>query len=398
MSVIKREYTSKKTGKTKRTYIACEWHPLLQKKVYGDSFTNRKNAKNDNVRLIKQIQKDIELEEVRKKQSSKLLFDTVADEWFRATNKSYSDETYKTYKSYYRRYIKGVFGDSEIDEIESSNILKFKECMENGTNDSGKEYSPETINKCINILCNIFNFAVSPLKSLEAKNNPMIGIKRNKVPYTVKQTWTDEQISLFLKSDQAKDSHYYAMFCCQLILGPRPSETCGLGESDYIPEQQTFTMHRTYNKYGVLEDHMKGKNSYRPVYLPGILNSIVRQKLLWKKEKQLEYPDLFDNDFLFTTEIGTPVRPNHLYRMFTRTIERYNKAHNQKLPEITLYECRHTFATTNYERGESEKVLSEIMGNTPATFLQKYAHIRGDKKRQSLDEFETVVFGATQEK
>lgn len=157
-------------------------------------------------------------------------------------------------------------------------------------------------------------------------------------------------------------------------------------------------MHRTYNKYGVLEDHMKGKNSYRPVYLPGILNSMVKQKLLWKKEKQLEYPDLFDNDFLFTTEIGTPVRPNHLYRMFTRTIERYNKTHNQKLPEITLYECRHTFATTNYERGESEKVLSEIMGNTPATFLQKYAHIRGDKKRQSLDEFESVVFGAAQEK
>lgn len=398
MSVIKREYTSKKTGKTKRTYIACEWHPLLQKKVYGDAFTNRKDAKSDNVRLIAEIKREIEQKEQQKKESSKILFDIVADKWFRATKASYADETYKTYKSYYKRYLKPIFGDSEISEIESSHILKFKECMEDGTNDAEKEYSPETVNKCINILCNIFNFAVSPLKIIEPNNNPMIGIKRNKVPYTVKQTWTDEQISLFLKSEQARASHYYAMFCCQLLLGPRPSETCGLAESDYIEDQQIFTLHRTYNKYGVLEDNMKGKNSYRPVYLPGILNNLVKRKILWKKEKKLKYPDLFDNDFLFTTEIGTPVRPNHLYRMFTRTIKRYNKAHNQKLPEITLYECRHTFATTNYERGESEKVLSEIMGNTPATFLQKYAHIRGDKKRQSLDEFESVVFGAAQEK
>ena len=43
-------------------------------------------------------------------------------------------------------------------------------------------------------------------------------------------------------------------------------------------------------------------------------------------------------------------------------------------------------------RGESDKVLSEIMGNTPATFLQKYAHIHGDRKQQSLDAFENIIF------
>lgn len=107
---------------------------------------------------------------------------------------------------------------------------------------------------------------------------------------------------------------------------------------------------------------------------------------------RLQYPDLFDNDFLFNTEIGTPVRPDHLYRMFTRTEDRYNMNHKEKLPVITLYECRHTFATANYERGESDKILSEIMGNTPATFLQKYAHIHMDRKQKSLDSFEDIIF------
>ncbi len=72
--------------------------------------------------------------------------------------------------------------------------------------------------------------------------------------------------------------------------------------------------------------------------------------------------------------------------------KRYNANHEESLPVITLYGCRHTFATTNYERGESDKVLSEIMGNTPATFLQKYAHIHGDRKQQSLDAFENIIF------
>ena len=131
-------------------------------------------------------------------------------------------------------------------------------------------------------------------------------------------------------------------------------------------------MHRTLNKHGVLEDNMKGSNSFRAVYLPDTLNKIVKKKLLWKKEMRLQYPDLFDNDFLFNTEIGTPVRPDHLYRMFTRTEKRYNSNHNEKLPVITLYGCRHTFATTNYERGESDKVLSEIMGNTPVSYTHLY--------------------------
>ncbi len=108
------------------------------------------------------------------------------------------------------------------------------------------------------------------------------------------------------------------MFCCQILLGPRPSETCGLAESDYDPDRQCFYMHRTLNKHGVLEDNMKGSNSFRAVYLPDTLNKIVKKKLLWKKEMRLQYPDLFDNVFSFNTEIGTPVPPDHLYRMFTR--------------------------------------------------------------------------------
>ena len=37
MAVIKQERVSKKTGKTKKIYMASQWHPLLHKRVYGPS-------------------------------------------------------------------------------------------------------------------------------------------------------------------------------------------------------------------------------------------------------------------------------------------------------------------------------------------------------------------------
>lgn len=396
MSVITKTYTSKKTGKTKKTYCAAQWHPLLKRKVFGPRRSNKKDAKQDDAKLTLQIKNEVKEEKVKKQ--SEEYFGKVADLWLEANKKTYADETYRTYRGYLDRYILPVFEDVPISGIESRHILNFKKSLENGNNPRKHKYGAETVNKNINILCDVFNFAVSPLKLIDGKDNPMIGIKRNKVAYVVKQTWSDEQISIFLSSMEAKASHYYAMFCCQILLGPRPSETCGLAESDYDPDRQCFYMHRTLNKYGVLEDNMKSSNSFRAVYIPDTLNKAVKKKLLWKKEMRLKYPNRFDNDFLFNTEIGTPVRPDHLYRMFTRTEKRYNANHNETLPVITLYDCRHTFATTNYERGESDKVLSEIMGNTPSTFLQKYAHIHGDRKQQSLDAFEDIIFKTGNEK
>lgn len=349
MAVIKQERVSKKTGKTKKIYMASQWHPLLKKRVYGPSRQNKKDAKQDDAKLTLQIKKEVKEEKVKKQ--SEEFFCKVADTWLEANKKTYADQTYRTYRGYLDRYIFPVFEDVPISAIEPKHILNFKKSLEDGNNPKKRKYGAETVNKCINVLCDVFNFAVSPLKLIDGKDNPMIGIKRNKVAYVVKQTWSDEQISIFLSSMEAKESHYYAMFCCQILLGPRPSETCGLAESDYDPIRQCFYMHRTLNKYGVLEDNMKGSNSFRAVY-----------------------------------------RPDHLYRMFTRVEKRYNANHEESLPVITLYGCRHTFATTNYERGESDKVLSEIMGNTPATFLQKYAHIHGDRKQQSLDAFENIIF------
>ena len=178
MSVITKTYTSKKTGKIKKSYCAVQWHPLLKRKVSGPRRSNKKEAKQDDAKLTLQIKKEVKEEKVKKQ--SEEYFGKVADLWLEANKKTYADETYRTYRGYLDRYIFPVFEDVPISGIESRHILNFKKSLENGNNPRKHKYGAETVNKNLNILCDVFNFAVSPLKLINGKDNPMIGIKRNK--------------------------------------------------------------------------------------------------------------------------------------------------------------------------------------------------------------------------
>ena len=155
--------------------MASQWHPLLKKRVYGPSRQNKKDAKQDDAKLTLQIKKEVKEEKVKKQ--SEEFFGKVADTWLEANKKTYADQTYRTYRGYLDRYIFPVFEDVPISAIEPKHILNFKKSLEDGNNPKKRKYGAETVNKCINVLCDVFNFAVSPLKLIDGKDNPMIGIK-----------------------------------------------------------------------------------------------------------------------------------------------------------------------------------------------------------------------------
>lgn len=393
MSIQIDKYTSKKTGKTKTTYYARVWHPLLKKPIYGEKRETRKLAVKDESALIDTVEDDIKNAEKDNiaQEKEKFIFHHVAMKWFKHSKSEYSGATYKVYLSNYNNYLKGIFGQEDIREITSDHILTFKEMLLDGKNEKKKQYAPETVNKYINILCDIFNFAVSPLKLIPANENPTLGIKRCKVLYKKKTTWTDEEVSNFLLSSEAKSSHYYPMFCVSLLLGPRPGEVCGFAEHDFSIKSHTLSINRGYSKYGELSD-TKNKGSIREVYVPDTLYNILRQVLLQKKQIKLQYPEIFDNDFLFNTTKGKPVNPDYYSKTFSKVLECYNKSHDYPLPIIPLYNCRHSFATNNYARGEQDKVLCSIMGNSVKTFLTNYVHIKGTQEQNVISGYEDAIF------
>lgn len=394
MSIQCKSYISKKTGATTYKYYASVWDSKNGKLITGP-YRDYTGAKPTDIKKPpKPLEKQLKLDEAAiieaisqntvKKKKAGTHFGEIAILWLDSCKPPvYSHSTWDTYSTFYKRYIKPVFGDRPINKITSVHIQKYVNIIK-------EEHSEETVNKCITILTDVFNFAIEPLK--EIISNPTTGIKRMKVPKKKRPIWSDEEIKYFLSLSDVKSSDYYAMLCISLILGARPSEVCGLSEDSLSDTPKRLYFDRGYDRQGNISD-MKTNGSHREILLPDVLYSAVHRRYLWKKEQQLSDSEFADNDFLFVSEFGNPINPSTYSKAFKRLLRNHNDTMDliekkkkelpkgeRRLPDITLYGCRHSFATNALADQHDPALISSIMGNSVKTLLTFYAH--PDQERQ----------------
>lgn len=381
MSIQIKKYTSKKTGKTVIKYYAVVFDPKTEKRVWGTGFAREKDAKKDEARLIEELDNGIKISK-----KNILYFNEVAESWLEATKKIYANSTYQGYFWYYNKYIKDVFGDKKIDKISEIHIQKFINIM-------NEQYSPATVNKMINILSNIFKFAVKPLNQIPY--NPCRDISRSRVPDPKHTTWTEKQINYFLNLDAVKEHEYYDLFLLSFYTPIGPSEICGLAEND-LQKDGFLSLKRGYDRYGSLSD-MKTQRRHRSMYIPKFIFQRLKNRIKLNKIIRLRRTD--ENDFLFIRADGTPINPNYYSKAFNKILEAHNKkiALDTKgkdslyLPKIRLYDARHSFATNASLDGESIKVIADAMGNDPKTVLKNYAHVTKNIHASALERYSNRI-------
>lgn len=300
---------------------------------------------------------------------------------------TYSETTYQVYQYYYKHYLKDVFGDRPVNKVNSIHIQRY-------INEVKTLYSAETVNKCINILVDIFAYAVEPLH--EIVTSPTIGIHRLKTTPAKRDTWNEEEIQYFLSFPAVQESGYYAMFCVSFLLGPRPSEVCGLAEDSLMDNPKQLLFYRSYNRHGTIDQHMKTIGSHRPLPIPDELYRLLRRQLLWKKEQQLADHNFAKNDFLFVSKFGNPIKPNTYSKAFKRLLRQNNQQLEylekipkdmRLLPDITLYGSRHSFATNSLAKNNDAALISSIMRNRVKTLLTFYAHPNQERQRNVINEY-----------
>lgn len=194
------------------------------------------------------------------------------------------------------------------------------------------------------------------------------------------------QILLFLSLDEVRESHYYPTLCLSALLGPRPREVCGLREAALL-RKPTYCLDfdRGYDNWAC-ETDMKNNQSHRMPPIPKHLYEIIHEKLIWKKEMRLSMPGWGENDYLFVSQNGNPIKPHQYSVAFKRLLtahnnkmQEYASTHDKlltggkMLPYITLYGFRTSFATNNMRRTPNAALISSVMGNSPKTLLQFYA-------------------------
>lgn len=238
-------------------------------------------------------------------------------------------------------------------------------------------------------------------------------VKKRLIPYNVARdaeppsrgpkkeypTLSIEQVARFFKAAAEAESRFEAFFIVAVLAGPRPGELLGLKWPDLVLPEQPDTpgearIRRAVSLVGgkpYLRSTTKtGKG--RPVHLLPEAVSALRAHRLRYLEERMRYAESWNiawqaepnyKDFVFPSVGGGPMdRDNLGARYFKPLLKRAD------LPDIRLYDLRHTFATLWLESGEHPKILQEILGHSRISVtLDTYSHVIPHMQRDAMGRF-----------
>lgn len=375
MAIHERRRTSAKTGKDTTLYYAAVYDPSSEKHHWSKGFRTRREAvkaENELIRIVEAGRQEL----LEKKKPS---FAEIAEMWLESEKTKYAVRTWRDYKYLFHKYLEPVFGDQKIDAISTVHLVRWKNGM-------SKKYGADFVNKQINLLCNVFNFAHDTLKVIG--DNPMNGVSRLKVPHTKKTTWTEDQIAYFLAVPEVKGSYIYEMLVLSFVTGMRPGEVCGLLEDD-LTSTGILMLHQGMGRFKDISD-MKTERSHRPIMIPSAVCALLREYIRRRPPN--------DDGLMFVQPNGRAITPDVYSVRFRKLLSLNNEKaaagvcdpsgfQYAELPEMRLYDARHSFATNMLMDGEKSKLVSEVMGNSVSTMEHHYAHLREQMHEEALESY-----------
>lgn len=188
------------------------------------------------------------------------------------------------------------------------------------------------------------------------------------------------------------DCHTFEVFA--LLTGMRPEEYLALQWRDLNVERNTAQVRRALVRHKKVWrfQEPKTKGSRRTVSLPGTLTRKLAAHKRAQAEQRLKLgSDWQANDLVFCSETGTPLSiPNLTYRYFRPILTA------AKLPQIRLYDLRHSHATPLLAADEHVKIVSERLGHsTTRLTLDTYSHVLSNMQEKTSAKLEQMLHGKT---
>ena len=170
-----------------------------------------------------------------------------------------------------------------------------------------------------------------------------------------------------------RESRHYSQYYDEIIIllgtGMRVSELYGLTRADLDFEARRIKVERQLTRTRHCEYYVeKPKTASGERYIP-MTDEVYRAfQNAVQRRKQPKVELLIDGHtgFLFLDKDGKPKVAMHLEHVMKRIVDRYNEAHEDKLPSITPHVLRHTFCTEMANSGIDLKSLQYLMGHSDA--------------------------------
>jgi len=362
---------------------------MIRIPIGRDPETKRRNYYNRTVHgSLRQAQKFLgkkvnELGAYIEHDGAKIRLDQYLDQWLRAVKSQICSKTYESYESLLAKYIRPSLGKKALVGIRPLEVQGVYQAM------SDRGLSPRTVQGAHWVLNAAFRQALRWEMILEV---PTKGLKLPRIRRREMRVLSIEEAKTFLKF--ALPTMYGSLFAVLITTGMRPSECIGLKWQDIDWERATVSVKR------MLRKGPTGQWEYGETKRAGSRRLIRLQNWVLARLKQLrefqsahpvvdpeEWPEAID--LIFVTEFGRPVNVNSLvYKHFKPILKRAG------LPNIRLYDLRHTAATLALTVGVSPKVVSEQLGHTSAAFtLDVYSHVLPHMQADAAAKVEAALLG-----
>lgn len=268
---------------------------------------------------------------------------------------------------------KDPFGSMSIDSVKQSDAKKWAIRMsENGiAYNSIKNYMRSlraSFYMAIQddyVRKNPFDFVLSDILDDTRKEKTALSLEQ------------EEALLTFAKSDRTYKK-YYDELVILLETGLRISEFCGLDLNVAVDMKNKSIL----VEHQLLKDTETGYYIEKPKTKSGIREIPMTDKAydafqrLIKSRKKTE-PIVIDgySNFLMLNGKGLPQVASSYNMVLKGLVKKYNKTHDDELPEISPHSLRHTFCTKMANKGMTPNTLQYIMGHSDISMtLNYYAH------------------------
>lgn len=304
------------------------------------------------------------------------------DEWIRIWLRDHctdiSERTRVGYEDLFRRYLTPELRGRKVAQLTVAEVQKWVSAL------AASELSPTTVRSAHAAL----RACLSDAARLEmVMRNVAKGVVLPKKEHREMRALSPQEAQKFLHGLAA--SPYRTLFLVWLHTGLRNAELAALRWDDF--DGTTLHVRRALVFAGRRKPQAVGPTKTgKPRSIP--LSSDVVAALKRHRKEQVEhmmnYRGVYvDAGLLFANMRGGTIDFHNIQRRFFKPLLR-----RLELPDIRMYDLRHTCATLLFAAGENVKVVQERLGHsTPVLTLTTYTHVLPGQQAQASERLQRVL-------
>ena len=298
--------------------------------------------------------------------------------WYDDYKDNISEVTARDYHGIIKNHLIPTLGELKLRDIKSIHILNYqKEKLKNGRIRGSGGLSKRTVQSHHRLLSLALKHAISPYGLIS--NNPCKHVKAPS-PSHKARPFTHEETDKIL--DAIDGILLHTLVHLALYTGMRRSELTGLKWKDIKFQHKLIDVKRSGRvingrfKYSDL----KNESSSRQIIISEKTLNFLKN---FKKERAAL---VNENQPVFLTPRGTPLRPDYITRKFKKICL------SLEIQDHSFHDLRHTHATWLLEAGVNPKIVQERLGHSRIeTTLNVYSHVSINEQRKAVEILEKSI-------